>query len=201
MIYKGKALNVDVLASGVAHLVFDLEKSSVNKFNQQTLEDLQAAVAALRTADIKGVVFSSAKSAFIVGADITEFTAKFSESDQQILEWLVAANRIFSDIEDLPVPSVSIVNGIALGGGFEMALSTDYRIASGNAVVGFPEVKLGILPGFGGTVRLSRLIGADNANQWISSGSHIRAQQAFDEGAIDAIVDDAKLMEAAESLL
>ncbi|MDA1371969.1 MAG: fatty acid oxidation complex subunit alpha FadB [Proteobacteria bacterium] len=201
MIYQGKALNVDVLASGVAHLVFDLEKSSVNKFNQQTLEDLQAAVAALRTADIKGVVFSSAKSAFIVGADITEFTAKFSESDEQILEWLVAANRIFNDIEDLPVPSVSIVNGIALGGGFEMALSTDYRIASGNAVVGFPEVKLGILPGFGGTVRLSRLIGADNANQWISSGSHIKAQQAFEEGAIDAIVDDAKLMEAAESLL
>ena len=201
MIYQGKALNVDVLASGVAHLVFDLEESSVNKFNRQTLEDLQAAVAALKTADIEGVIFSSAKSAFIVGADITEFTAKFSESDQQILEWLVAANRIFSDIEDLPVPSVSIVNGIALGGGFEMALSTDYRIASGNAVVGFPEVKLGILPGFGGTVRLSRLIGADNANQWISSGSHIKAQQAFDEGAIDAIVDDAKLMEAAESLL
>ena len=88
MIYQGKALTVDLLPSRIAHLVFDLEGSSVNKFNQQTLEELQAAVAKLQNTNIEGVIFSSAKSAFIVGADITEFTAKFSESEDQIMDWL-----------------------------------------------------------------------------------------------------------------
>ena len=201
MIYQGKALAVDLLPSRVAHLVFDLEGSSVNKFNQQTLEELQAAVAKLQNTNIKGVIFSSAKSAFIVGADITEFTAKFSESENQIMNWLEDGNKIFNDIEDLPVPTVSLINGFALGGGFEMAICTDYRIGTSGAVVGFPEVRLGILPGFGGTVRMPRLIGADNANQWISSGSHIKSQQAFEEGLLDAIVEEEKLLEAAVALI
>ena len=201
MIYQGKALAVDLLPSRVAHLVFDLEGSSVNKFNQQTLEELQAAVAKLQNTNIEGVIFSSAKSAFIVGADITEFTAKFSESEDQIMDWLEDGNKIFNDIEDLPVPTVSLINGFALGGGFEMAICTDYRIGTSGAVVGFPEVRLGILPGFGGTVRMPRLIGADNANQWISSGSHIKSQQAFEEGLLDAIVAEEKLLEAAVTLI
>jgi len=201
MIYQGKALTVDLLPSRVAHLVFDLEGSSVNKFNQQTLEELQAAVAKLQNTNIEGVIFSSAKSAFIVGADITEFTAKFSESEDQIMNWLEDGNKIFNDIEDLPVPTVSLINGFALGGGFEMAICTDYRIGTSGAVVGLPEVRLGILPGFGGTVRMPRLIGADNANQWISSGSHIKSQQAFEEGLLDAIVEEEKLLEAAVALI
>lgn len=201
MIYTGKALSVDLLPSGTAHLVFDLEGSSVNKFNQQTLQELGEAVAALQSADIRGVIFSSAKSAFIVGADITEFTTMFQQGEEQILDWLRQSNQVFSDIEDLPVPTVTTVNGVALGGGFELALSTDYRVATEKALVGFPEVKLGILPGFGGTVRLPRLIGADNANQWISSGSHNKAKQAFAEGALDALVADDKLVEAAEKII
>ncbi len=117
----------------------------------------------------------------MVGADITEFTAMFREPEEAINAWLMEANQLFSAIEDLPMPTVTAINGTALGGGFELAVATDYRIATGDALVGFPEVKLGIIPGFGGTVRLPRLIGADNANQWISSGSHIKAQQAFAE--------------------
>ncbi|MCI5105462.1 MAG: 3-hydroxyacyl-CoA dehydrogenase NAD-binding domain-containing protein, partial [Pseudomonadales bacterium] len=201
MSYKGKALSVEVLPSGIAHLVFDLEDSSVNKFDQATLKELQEAVEQLQTADVRGVIFSSAKSTFIVGADITEFTAMFQQPEEQISAWLVEANQLFSAIEDLPVPTVTAINGTALGGGFEMAVSTDFRVATANAVVGFPEVKLGIIPGFGGTVRLPRLIGADNANQWISSGSHIKAEQAFAEGALDAIVEQDKLIAAAEHLI
>ncbi len=201
MSYKGKAVNVEVLPSGIAHLVFDLEDSSVNKFDQATLKELQEAVEQLQTADVRGVIFSSAKSTFIVGADITEFTAMFQQSEEQISAWLVEANQLFSAIEDLPVPTVTAINGTALGGGFEMAVATDFRVATANAVVGFPEVKLGIIPGFGGTVRLPRLIGADNANQWISSGSHIKAEQAFAEGALDAIVEQDKLIAAAEHLI
>ena len=201
MIYTGRALSVDVLPSGTAHLVFDLEGSSVNKFNQQTLRELQAAVAALQDAEVRGVIFSSAKSTFIVGADITEFTAMFRQDEEQIMEWVVAANKIFCDIEDLPVPTVSAINGVALGGGMELALATDYRVGCEQTVLGFPEVKLGILPGFGGTVRMPRLIGADNANQWISSGSQIRAKQALAEGALDAVVETDRLLDAAEKII
>lgn len=201
MIYSGKALSVDVLPSGIANLVFDLEGSSVNKFDQETLRELQEAVAALQKADVPGLVLSSAKTTFIVGADITEFTSKFAEGEQQVHLWLVEVNKIFCDLEDLPFPTVAAINGIALGGGFELAISADYRVATESALVGFPEVKLGILPGFGGTVRLPRLIGADNANQWISSGSHIKAKQAFAEGALDAIVDEGLLLEAAEKII
>ncbi|GJM13138.1 MAG: fatty acid oxidation complex subunit alpha [Pseudohongiella sp.] len=201
MIYSGKALSVDVLPSGIANLVFDLDGSSVNKFDQATLQELQQAVAALQSADVSGLVLSSAKSTFIVGADITEFTSKFAEGEQQVHAWLVEVNKIFSDLEDLPFPTVAAINGIALGGGFELAISADYRVATESAVVGFPEVKLGILPGFGGTVRMPRLIGADNANQWISSGSHIKAKQAFAEGALDSIVEEEILIEAAERII
>lgn len=201
MIYSGKALSVDVLPSGIASLVFDLDGSSVNKFDQATLRELQEAVSALQNADVKGLILSSAKSTFIVGADITEFTSKFAQGEEQVFAWLVEANKIFSDLEDLPFPTVTAINGTALGGGFELAISTDYRVATDSAVVGFPEVKLGILPGFGGTVRMPRLIGADNANQWISSGSHIKAKQAFAEGALDAIVAEDILIEAAEKII
>ena len=201
MIYSGKALSVDMLPSGTAHLLFDLTGSSVNKFNQATLLELQEAVVVIQQSGARGVIFSSAKAAFIVGADIAEFTLMFQQAEQQINQWLLEANKIFSAIEDLPMPSVTAINGIALGGGFEMAIATDYRVAVATAVVGFPEVKLGILPGFGGTVRLPRLIGADNANQWISSGFHIKADQAFKEGAIDAIVEPDRLLTAAEKII
>ena len=201
MEYSGKTLSVNMLASGAAKLTFDLSNSSVNKFNKETLEELRSAVAVLKEADITGLIFSSAKSAFIVGADITEFTGMFASSESEITEWLAEGNQIFNDIEDLPYPTVTAINGVALGGGFEMALATDFRVGAPHCIVGFPEVKLGILPGFGGTVRLPRLLGADNANQWISSGAQIRSKQALAEGALDAIVETEKLTSAAEDLI
>ena len=201
MIYSGSALNVTLLPSGIANLTFDLSDSSVNKFNEITLKELREAVEILKRTEAAGLIFSSAKPTFIVGADITEFTGMFAESEKKIEDWLVQGNRIFNDIEDLPYPTVSALNGMALGGGFEMALSTDFRVGTEASVVGFPEVKLGILPGFGGTVRLPRLIGADNANQWIGSGSHIKSKQALAEGAIDAIVVQESLVSASEDLI
>ena len=201
MIFKGSALTVEQLPSGIASLVFDLEGSSVNKFNQQTLVELREAIAKVTDADTAGLILSSAKSGFIVGADITEFTAMFQSPEQEILGWLREANAIFNSIEDLACPTVTAVNGVALGGGMELAISTDYRVATNTATLGFPEVKLGIIPGFGGTVRMPRLVGADNANLWISSGRHVRAEQAFTEGAVDAIVEPDKLIEAAETII
>ncbi|KZZ19389.1 multifunctional fatty acid oxidation complex subunit alpha, partial [Oleiphilus sp. HI0081] len=106
-----------------------------------------------------------------------------------------------SAIEDLPFPSVTAINGIALGGGFEMCLSTDYRVMSPTAKVGLPEVKLGIFPGFGGTVRLPRLIGADNAIEWIAGTKEYKAPDALKFGAVDAVVDADKLEAAAIDLV
>ena len=201
MIFQGSALSVELLPSGVAKLQFDLNGSSVNKFNRHTLEELRNAVELLAKSDAKGLVFTSAKSGFIAGADITEFTGIFAGSQESIVAWLAEANGVFNAIEDLPFPTVCAISGVALGGGFELAIAADYRVACAEAVVGFPEVKLGIIPGFGGTVRLPRLIGADNANVWISSGKHVKADQAFKEGALDAIVERGKLEAAAEDLV
>jgi len=152
-------------------------------------------------ASIKGVIVSSGKDVFIVGADITEFVDNFKLPDAELIAGNLEANRIFSDFEDLNVPTVAAINCIALGGGLEMCLAADYRVMSSTAKIGLPEVKLGIYPGFGGTVRLPRLIGADNAIEWIAAGKENRAEDALKVGAVDAVVEPGKLQEAALELI
>ena len=210
MIFSGKTIKAEaVKADGcdapVAKVLFDSENASVNKFDRFTLDELRDTVSRLRSTqergEVCGAVFISAKPAFIVGADITEFIPMFSEPVATLEAWLTEANALFNAIEDLPMPTVAAIDGAALGGGFELAVATDYRVATARARVGFPEVKLGILPGFGGTVRLPRLIGADNANEWISSGRHIKPERALKEGAIDAIVAGDKLLPAAVKII
>lgn len=188
MIYAGKAIRVSSIDGGIAELCFDLQSESVNKFNRATLDELKAATDAIReAAGITGVLFTSAKDTFIVGADITEFGAYFAGPEAEIVEWLLVANRVFNAIEDLPVPTLSVINGTALGGGMEMVLSTDLRVMATTAKIGLPEVKLGIMPGFGGTVRLPRVIGADNAIEWICMGAEQDADKALKDGAVDAV--------------
>ncbi len=198
MIYDGRAISVKLLDDGIAQLDFDLQGESINKFNRTTLQELDEAIAALREhSSVKGVVVTSAKDAFIVGADITEFIDMFSQPEEELVEAILLTNGIFNAFEDLPVPTAVAVNGFALGGGFEMCLAADYRVMSTRAKVGLPEVKLGIFPGFGGTVRLSRLIGCDNAVEWICMGSENRPDVALKVGAVDAVVEPDKLFEAA----
>src|SRR5690606_4726014 len=202
MIYEGKAITVNMIEGGIAELKFDLQGDSVNKFNRVTLEDLQAAVAAVQgNSDVKGVLVTSGKDVFIVGADITEFGDAFKKSEEEIAAWVAQANVIFNAFEDLPVPTLTAINGIALGGGFEMCLASDLRVMSDKAKVGLPEVKLGLMPGFGGTVRLPRVIGADNAIEWICMGAENRADKALKDGAVDAVVAADKLREAAVAML
>ena len=201
MLFSGQAIKVSLLPSGIAQLIFDLEGSSVNKFDRLTMKELGEATAVIGKSDARGVIFSSAKSTFIVGADITEFTGLFATGPEAIRDWIGRANEVFNAIEDLPLPTVAAINGVALGGGFELALSADYRVALESAVVGFPEVKLGILPGFGGTVRLPRLIGSEKAIAWISQGSHIPSKIALAERALDAIVANDDLIAAAEQII
>ena len=202
MIYEGKAITVNMIEDGIAELKFDLQGDSVNKFNRVTLEDLKAAVEAIKgNSNVKGVLVTSGKDVFIVGADITEFGEAFKKSEEEIAAWCLEANQIFIAIEDLPVPTLTAINGIALGGGFEMCLSTDLRVMSETAKVGLPEVKLGLMPGFGGTVRLPRVIGADNAIEWICMGAENRADKALKDGAVDAVVAADKLKEVSVAML
>ena len=202
MIYDGTAITVKMIEDGIAELNFNLDGESVNKFNRVTLEDLKAATAAIKgNSDVKGVLVTSGKDCFIVGADITEFGDAFKLPEEEIVEWILSGNEIFNTIEDLPVPTLTAINGIALGGGFEMCLSTDFRVMSEKAKVGLPEVKLGLMPGFGGTVRLSRVIGADNAIEWICMGAENRADKALKMGAVDAVVAPEALREQSIAML
>ena len=201
MIYEGQNLTVSLLDNGFAELVFDA-KGSVNKFDRQTISDLDEATQAIAAnSDVKGVVVRSAKPAFIVGADITEFTDMFAQPEEEVLAWVSKTSKVFDRFEDLPVPTVAAVNGFALGGGCEMALACDLRVVDTTASIGLPEVKLGLMPGFGGTVRLPRLIGSDNALEWMTTGKDRKGQQALNEGAVDAVVAPEKLTDAALSMV
>ncbi|MDM3871174.1 fatty acid oxidation complex subunit alpha FadB [Porticoccus sp. W117] len=198
-LYEGQTLAVTLGDGGVAELCFDNQADSVNKFNQQTVKELADALQALKSAaNVKGLLVTSGKSVFIVGADIMEL----SQLDADGLSAVSKQNNAnFSALEDLPFPTLVAINGFALGGGFEFSLGCDFRVMSTEAQVGLPETKLGIIPGWGGTVRLPRLIGFDNAVEWIASGSHKRPPQALKDGAVDAVLAPEQLRDEALKML
>lgn len=198
MIFSGSAIQIDFIEASIANLVFDLQGESINKLSKAVVEELNEAITALEDKeDVSALLISSNKDVFIVGADVTEFLGFFSLADKELLQWIEATQALFSRIEDLNMPTVTAINGYALGGGCELVLTTDYRVMASTAKIGLPEVKLGLFPGWGGTVRLPRLIGADNALEWICTGSEQNAQIAFAQHAVDAVVDVDQLQAAA----
>lgn len=199
--YQGTNITVHLHDDGIAECIF-AAAGTVNKFDQTTLAEFDAATQAIKAdAGVKGVLVRSDKAAFIVGADITEFTSAFEQDEATVLGWVAKSAQIFDRFEDLPVPTIAAINGFALGGGCEMSLACDLRIADTTASVGLPEVKLGLMPGFGGTVRLPRIIGADTAMDWMSTGAPRKAEKALKEGAIDAVVAPEQLIESAKQML
>ena len=202
MKYEGQAFQCKELDGNIIEIQFDLKGDSVNKFNELALRELTEVIQKIKTdSNIRGVLLSSAKDCFIVGADVTEFLSHFKKSDEELTYWLKHINGLFSDIEDLRCPTVTAINGVALGGGCEIALSTSYRVMAANTKIGLPETKLGIFPGWGGTVRLSRLCGADNAIEWIASGEQWSADAALKIGAVDAVVAPDKVRQASLEML
>jgi len=192
--FEGKTLSLTTLDNDYAEIKFDSQSGSVNKFNAETLAELRQAMDILKQQQgIKGLLLSSGKSVFVVGADITEFKGMFSASKEQFVEAAYVVNALFSEIEDLPYPSVAAINGFALGGGFEVCLACDCRVISSKAAVGLPETGLGIIPGWGGTVRLPRLIGYADAVQWIVSGQQQKPAAAQQAGAVDVIAEPEEL--------
>lgn len=201
MLYQSETLTLNWLDQGIAELVFDTS-GQVNKLDTQTVASLGEAISVLEEqSELKGLLLSSGKPAFIVGADITEFLSLFAAPAEKLTQWLNFANNIFNRLEDLPVPTLSAINGYALGGGCECVLATDFRIATADARIGLPETKLGIMPGFGGSVRLPRLLGADSALEIIAGGKDVDAAKALAIGLVDAVVAAEKLRDAGMKIL
>jgi 3-hydroxyacyl-CoA dehydrogenase/enoyl-CoA hydratase/3-hydroxybutyryl-CoA epimerase/enoyl-CoA isomerase len=202
MKYDGQAIQCIQLEDGIVELKFDLKEDSVNKFNAFMLKELRTVMTQIKSdSSVKGLLLTSGKDVFFVGADVTEFLSHFKKSDAEMTAWLTDINRTFSDVEDLNYPTVCAINGVAVGGGFEIALTTSFRVMSSEAKVGLPETKLGIYPGWGGTVRLSRLTGADNAIEWIASGEQWKSDVALKIGAVDAVVAPDQVRAAALTML
>lgn len=202
MIHSGPAITVQMLDDGIAEFKFDLQNESVNKFNRVTLDDLDAAVQAVKAhPEIRGLLVTSGKNFFIVGADITEFGGVFAHGRDYIQDWTMDIHRIFNAFEDLDIPKVVAINGFALGGGFEMCLANDYRVMSDKAQVGLPELTLGLIPGFGGIIRLARVIGVAKAIEWISSTRPRKAADALADGAVDEVAEHDKLRDTALAAL
>ncbi len=198
MIFEGNAISVSLGEDNIAELHFDLKNESVNKFSQQVVSELSEAITAIAgNKEVKGVIATSGKSVFIVGADITEFGGVFDAGPESIAGMLKLNNDNFNRLEELPVPVVVAIDGFALGGGFEFALACDYRVVSPKAKLGFPEIQLGILPGWGGTVRAPRIAGVDTAVDWIASARNKSAEEALKVGLVDAIVESDQLRAAA----
>lgn len=202
MLFDGKAIQCTLEKSGIIKVTFDIKESGANVIGSLMMEELPKVVEAIENCkEKKGVILRSNKQHFIFGADITEFVGHFKNSKEEIKGWISPMNNILNRFEDLDVPTVALINGFALGGGFEVCLMTDYRIAVPKAKIGLPETKLGIMPGWGGSVRLPRLCGADHAIEWITSGKQWSAEAGLKIGAVDAIVEADKLDELGEKFL
>lgn len=204
MIFQGNKIQVDFIdqVAGIVEFRYDAKDGSVNKFDQQTSTEYEQAVSALEARDdIKGLVVTSGKSVFIAGADITEFVGYFQRSQQELESWLYEFNQVFNRFEDLPFPKVAAINGAALGGGCEMTLVCEYRVMGASGQIGLPETKLGIFPGWGGTIRGSRLLGIDNILEAVATAKFYKPDEALKVGFVDAVVADDALVDSAIDLV
>ena len=167
---------------------------ALNALNSEVLSQLEAQILGIEQSDIRVLIVTGEGKAFVAGADIAEM------KDMDVDEAYAFANlgdRVFTRLARLPIPVIAAVNGFALGGGMELALSCDIRIASEKAKFGQPEVGLGITPGFGGTQRLSRTVGMSKAMELILTGEMIKADEALRIGLVSTVTAPEELMNTA----
>jgi enoyl-CoA hydratase len=164
-----------------------------NALNAQVRAELIEALDALRgAAAVRVIVLTGAgDKAFVAGADVAEFAARTAEEQRAVM----AGRSVFEELADFPKPTIAMINGFALGGGCELALACDVRVAARSAKLGQPEIRLGIIPGGGGTQRLPRLVGPGQALRLILSGEAIAAEEAARIGLVDVLCEDGELRE------
>ena len=171
---------------------------ALNALNEQVLEQLNDRLDSLDLEAIRCIVVTGAgEKAFVAGADIAQMSGL---TKQEGTAFGKLGNDVFRKLETLPIPTIAAVNGFALGGGCELSMSCDIRLASENAVFGQPEVGLGITPGFGGTQRMARLIGMGKAKELIYTARNIKAPEALSIGLVQAVYPAGELMAAAEKM-
>ena len=175
-----------------------LDRPKMNAIDAQLRVELRAAAVEARDRDdVRAVVLYGGERVFAAGADIKEMSTL---SYGQMLAYGTALQEAFSVVARLPKPVVAAVTGYALGGGFELALTADFRVLGERAKVGVPEITLGIIPGAGGTQRLTRLVGPAKAKDLVFTGRHVAAEEALALGVADRVVPDAGVFETAREL-
>ncbi len=173
-------------------------KDSLNALNSHVLEELKDVIEGIDVNIIRCVIITGdGDKSFVAGADVLEMR---SFTQKQAEEFSKKGNGIFRKIETLKIPVIAAINGFALGGGCELAMCCDIRLCSENAIFGQPEVSLGIPPGFGGTQRLSRIVGQGVAKYMIFSGKNIDAQEAFRVGLVNGVYSQDQLRSEALKL-
>ena len=183
---------------GAVEIITIDRPKALNALNPEVLADLKAAFEAVDQETVRCIVLTGeGDKSFVAGADIGSMST-MTKAEGEAFGKL--GNDVFLMIEHFPIPVIAAVNGFALGGGNELAMSCDIRICSDNAVFGQPEVGLGITPGFGGTQRLARLVGLGMAKQLIYTAKNIKADEALRIGLVNAVYPLAELMPAAEKL-
>jgi enoyl-CoA hydratase len=171
---------------------------ALNALNSDVLGDIESVIDSIDVNDVRALIITGAgDKSFVAGADIAQMS-KLTRAEGKA--FAKKGIDIFRKIELLPIPVIAAVNGYALGGGNELALSCDIRICSDNAIFGQPEVGLGITPGFGGTQRLARTIGVGKAKEIIYTAKNIKADEAYRVGLVNAVYPAAELMPAALKL-
>ncbi|MFN8576686.1 MAG: enoyl-CoA hydratase-related protein [Candidatus Sericytochromatia bacterium] len=172
--------------------IIKLNNPPVNVLNRPLLEQLDRLIDEVKdNSEIKVIVLTGEGSAFAAGADIKSMPELKADTGEQMALY---GQKIFSKLENLDKVSICAINGVALGGGLELAMSCDIRIISEKAKVGQPEINLGIIPGYGGTQRLTRLVGKPKAKEIVLTGDNLSAQEAYEVGIATKITSPENLM-------
>jgi enoyl-CoA hydratase/carnithine racemase len=183
--------------------VLTIDHPPVNSFNAQVVTELEEAIDELMAEDdVKAVVITGGgTNAFVAGADIPEIKEQFESADEAGAgEFIERGHRTFLKIETAPKPIIAAINGFCLGGGLELSMACHMRICSDRARLGQPEINLGIIPGWGGTQRLPRLVGKGKAIEMILTGDMITAQEAYRIGLVNKVVPGGAVLKEAQGL-
>ncbi len=185
-------------AEGQIGLITICRPKALNALNSAVLGELDEVLDAVDLDEIRALILTgSGEKSFVAGADIAEMSSLTKAEGEAFGK---KGNDVFRKLEKFPIPVIAAVNGFALGGGCEIAMSCDIRICSENAMFGQPEVGLGITPGFGGTQRLARLVGAGMAKEMIYAARNISAEEAYRIGLVNKVYPQEELMSAARKL-